>query len=457
MAKPRKQTYTMEMYLAKIKDLDIRSDADVQRMAGQWNKEMMNELIFTVLTEDYIPPIILGEEASSQLWIIDGLQRSSSLRLYRYGNYIISSAIEDSVIPYKEKSKDENGNIVWKDAAFDIRGKSYEQLPDELKKRFNEYQIETVIHEKCDMRMISKKIKIYNNHVGMNVAQKSLTRIGNFARDIRRIVETDFFSTLGIYKDNDIIKGNLERIVSESVMCMFHLEHWKKQINLLCDYLNRNARKEEFQRLSDNVKRLADVVTDDVKDIFTVKDSFIFLSLFDRFTLLGLEDKRFVDFLQAFKNEWKEHPVDNKRFYEIDKEKGTKDKSVIVTKLHILESLMLEFLHIAQEDAEEVDYVSFVKENVGSDVTTEDIELFEMVANEKSGGIESLDSWVLSDHNRAPFVALVGYAMREDQDDVLDEWLPLYEKTGALLLNQKESFLHMRADFERFVANKDTC
>ncbi len=31
MAKPRKQTYTMDMYLNMMKDMDIRNDEDVQR------------------------------------------------------------------------------------------------------------------------------------------------------------------------------------------------------------------------------------------------------------------------------------------------------------------------------------------------------------------------------------------------------------------------------------------
>lgn len=59
MAKPRKQTYTMYMYLKKIMDKDIRSDADVQRLAGQWDNEMVNELVVTVLTDNYIPPLFL--------------------------------------------------------------------------------------------------------------------------------------------------------------------------------------------------------------------------------------------------------------------------------------------------------------------------------------------------------------------------------------------------------------
>ena len=49
MRKPRRQTYTLEMYLKKLKDQDIRQDQDVQRLSDQWSNAMMNELIITVL------------------------------------------------------------------------------------------------------------------------------------------------------------------------------------------------------------------------------------------------------------------------------------------------------------------------------------------------------------------------------------------------------------------------
>ena len=79
MAKIRKQTYTMSMLMEYIRDKDIRDDADVQRASGQWSSEQINELVMTVLTDGYIPPIFIGEDLNLQKWLIDGLQRSTSL------------------------------------------------------------------------------------------------------------------------------------------------------------------------------------------------------------------------------------------------------------------------------------------------------------------------------------------------------------------------------------------
>lgn len=89
MAKIRKQTFSLDQYLKLIKAETIRSDQDCQRLSGQWNANMVNELIYTVLTDNYMPPIILGEETINNIirqWVIDGLQRSTSLSMFKYGN-----------------------------------------------------------------------------------------------------------------------------------------------------------------------------------------------------------------------------------------------------------------------------------------------------------------------------------------------------------------------------------
>lgn len=459
MIKPRKQTYTMDMYLNKIKDQDIRSDADVQRLAGQWRNGQINELIYTVLTEDYIPPIILGEEENSQLWIIDGLQRSSTLMRFRYGNYKITSSLEDSIIVYKAKKKDkkgniqmdENGDIIWENIEFNLKNKTYDKLPDELKKRFNEYQIETVIHEECGMKRISKLIKRYNNHTGMNAEQKAFTNVENFARGIRRILDLDFFSTQGgIYSEKDRTKGKLERIVLESIMCMFHLDEWKTSATDIAKYLNKNSCEEEFEKLKSNVLHISRIVDESLKDIFTIKDSFVWLTFYNRFIDLGLDDEKFAEFLYAFKTNLRNEKVNGELFDEVDQTGSTKDKAIILKKLNILEALMCDFLHIDKEVMENVDILDFVKENVNQELEEEDvkaaIELYEDLKVEVSD-----DSRLLNTRNNPSMVAIMAYAEQENVAlKSLKEWfINYFTDNNSFLLNQKENYLHMLTTFKK--------
>lgn len=456
MARPRKQTYSLDMYLKKVEKGNISNDADVQRNFV-WTNEQINELLVSVLTDDYIPPMILGEESGSQLRIVDGGQRTSALNKFRYGNYKITSSIEDSVISYKKKVNSGNGDISWEDAFFDIKNKTYEQLPDELKDKFDEYQIETVIHEHCDMHRISKYIKRYNNQTPMNTNQKAFTYIDKYARKIREILNSRFFIDYSSFTEAEKTKGVVERVVVETVMCSYHMDNWKKQTKAICAYLNKYAVMNEFEKLEDNLQRLEQVITDDIKDMFNSKDSFILLTVFDRFTRLGQKDRCFADFLRAFKGGLRYEAVGGQLFDEADKERGTKDKAVVMSKLHILETLMHRFLNIGRGGTEVLDCAAFIKEMVGSDTDEEDVDLFEMIANDKSEVIEDIDSWLLSDENRPSLLALVGYAVRNDYDDVLEEWLPVYEKNSSFIFNQKDSFFHMKDSFDTLIAAKEKC
>ena len=450
MARPRKQTYPLETYLNSNIDGDISNNADTQRKPA-W-KAIINGLIITILTDDYIPPIILAEEENSQLDIVDGGSRTAAFMMFRYGNHKISSSVENSIIPYKKKVKDESGKFIWEDASFDIKGKTYDQLPDELKKKFNGYQIETVIHENCDKNKISTYIKRYNEHSSMNTNQKAFTYIDKFAGKIHRIVDSGFFVNNKAYSDNDKNKGVMERIVVETIMCMYHFNNWKTKAKIACEYLNDNATEEEFDALTDNLHRLEKIITSDIIDIFNKKDSFIFLTLFDRFIKLGADDILFLDFLREFKNKLRGLFKNEKGllFDEIDKDLSTKDKQVISDKLDMLEKMMKIFLGI-EEVGKDFDVESFIAGNLGLTVETvrADMDFYNRSLDDLLEDTVKVDSKLRNNENRPSLLSMMVYSYKSDKD--LDDWLMEYaSKNNTYFMDQKRNFLHMKQDFEQY-------
>lgn len=455
MARPRKQTYTLDMYLKKNQKGDIDNNADVQRNFV-WNNEQINELIVTVLTDDYIPPIILGEEENSKLHIVDGGCRTAALIKFRYMNYKITPSIENSLIPYKKKVADENKNITYEDAVFDIKNKTYEKLPEELKEKFDEYQIETVIHESCDSFIISRYIKRYNNHVAMNTDQKAFTYIDKFASRIRKILDSRFFVECSNYSEKDKTKGAVERIVVESMMCMNHFDNWKTQAKAACKYLNNNATEDEFDNFADNLHRLEDIITENIKDIFNKKDSFVFLTLFDRFTRLGIEDIKFAEFLKEFSENLRfiRRNKNGLLFDEIDKDFSTKDKQVVADKLEMLEGLMNEFLHINNEGKCSGSVEEFIAGNLDMNIedVKVDINFYNDSLNELLEKTVKVDSKLRNLENKPSLLAMMVYSYKEDKD--LDDWMAVYAKqNNAYIVDQKRNFLHMKQDFEKYCRN----
>ncbi len=453
MARPRKQTYTMEMYLRKNSKGDIDNNADVQRNFV-WNNEQINELIVTVLTDDYIPPIILGEEKNSKLHIVDGGCRTAALRKFREMNYKITSSIENSLIPYKKKIVNENGNITYEDTVFDIKNKTYEKLPQELKDKFDEYQIETVIHEACDSFIISRYIKRYNNHVAMNTDQKAFTYIDKFASKIRKILDNRFFVECNTYSEKDKNKGVIERIVVETMMCMNHFDNWKTQSKASCKYLNDNATEDEFEKFASNLHRLANIITDDIKDVFNKKDSFIFLTLFNKFINLGADDEKFAEFLREFQHKLRTSEKNDKGllFDEIDRDASTKDKQVVADKLEMLEILIKRFLYGDILSPIQNNTELFIAEKLDMDVEAirADMDFYNESLNELLESTVKVDSKLRSPENRCSLLAMMVYSYKCDID--LDSWMGIYaKKNNTYFVDQTKNFLHMKQDLEQYL------
>lgn len=449
MARPRKQTYTLDMYLKKNRKGDIDNNADVQRNFV-WSNEQINELVVTVLTDDYIPPIILGEEENSKLRIVDGGCRTAALIRFRYGNYKITSSVENSFIPYKKK-------VTYEDAVFDIRSATYEKLPEELKEKFDEYQIETVIHEVCDGTKISRYIKRYNNHAAMNTDQKAFTYIDKFAGRIREILNSRFFVECSSYSEKDKTKGAVERIVVEAMMCMNHFDNWKTQAKAACRFLNDNGTEEEFDRFGDYIRRLESIVTEDIREVFNKKDSFIFLTLFDRFSRLGAEDIQFAAFLREFSSTFR-YVKRNKRgllFDEIDRDASTKDRQVIADKLNLLEELMTGFLRDRESGGSQGGAELFVAEvlDMDAEALREDMDFYVESLEELLEKTVKVGSKLRNPENRLSLLAMMVYSYREDRD--LDDWLAEYAgRHNKYLADQKKNFLQLKEDLERYCAKR---
>ena len=442
MARPRRQVYTMSQYLENERDGYITNNVSIQRFPA-W-KPIADGLAVTILTDDYIPPIILAEDGSGRTVIVDGGSRTTAFKMIRYGNYKIKSSVENPIIKYKKMDKDEDGNSVWYDAEFDIRNKTYEQFPKELQKKFNEYQVETVIHE-CDMDTINMYFRRYNVHTGMNANQKMFIYIPKFADKIRKITKRNFFLNYSDFSDNEKDKGVLERVVAESVMCIFHFDKWNKNGKKLATYLNENSSEEEFDTLNNNIERLENIVTEDTKTLFNSKDCFIWLTLFNEFTKTGLDDSKFGEFLVAFVGGLRNKFVKGKLFDKVDEVGSTKDKRVIEDKLHILESLIKEYLHI--EDTKPLSDVEFISQNVELPIADviEDIQLYMNTLNDLEKDHIRVGSKLLHNENRQSMLAIVAYAYKNDID--LEKWMEEYaSNNNTYFVDQKKNYLHMVED-----------
>jgi len=463
----REHTYSLSAYLDATREEDIREDQDVQRLSGQWDTSMINELVYTVLTRDYILPIIIGEEdldgGMTQLWLVDGVQRTSSFILFRFGNYKITSSISEShkTVEYQVKCidkqgefvKDDDGNFVYETKTCNLVGKTFENLPKELQKEFDKYQIKTVIHQHCTMFKISELVRRYNNHKAMNAAQTAFTFVDKYARRIRTITEHKFFIECDGFSEKEKRSGVYERVVCETTMTMFHLDDWQKQSKKMGVYLNEHASDDEFDQVNSIVDQALDMGLASYKQIFTAKDAFIWFALLHRFNNIESNSERFIAFLDAFVNELHSKVIDGVSFDEINANRATKDKTVIKRKLILLEKLMRDFLHI--EDAIMESDEEFIAENVelNNEIVENDFDFYNQMLDDLEENTIKDGSKLLNPDNRRSLLALVAYSIKNDID--LDDWMLEYAKeNNTYFMDQKKNYIHMKQDLEKYLEKK---
>ena len=397
---------------------------------------------------------------------MDGGQRTETLYRFKYEGYKITKNLRNYLIPYNKKKVDENGEYIRDEYGdieceiemFDIRNKTYDELPDELKSKFNGCSLTATIYQECTTEETSELVLLYNNHVGMNVSQKSLTYVGKYAEEIKRIKDTSvFLKDCTALTENEKTKGFWERVISESVMAVKHFENWKKTPKDMCDYLNSNSSIGEYREIESYFSRLIPytdkIENEEIAKLFTSKNMFIWMMLFDRFNKLHISDNSFGEFLQEFVSDLCYKEINGETWIEIDADKHTKDRSVINKKVNHLEALMNEFLLINKEDLEEVDVLKFVKENVNSETTQEDIEDYREDLERLTCDVDN-DTRLLDEYNLPSLLSIIAYTYKEDI--IIDEWfVDFFRNNNTYTRNQKENYLNMKASLEDYIKQSE--
>ena len=439
----------------KIERHTIRFDHPLQRESEQWSPDMKGNLISDILQGNPIPPLVFAEQVANGLaiiWDLDGKQRCTTAYSFSKDAFKITKNIRRWLIAYQTSVKgkdgteifDKSGFPVYEKQEFDIRGKKYSELPEELQDRFKEYNFEIVQYLNCSSEDIAYHIARYNEGKPMTVSQKGLTRLGEkFATMVKSISGMPFFRDYGGYKVSEGGNGTVNRVVVESVMAANFLEHWKKKQEDMCEFIKDNATAEDFDSFEDLVERITRAGTEETFNMFDSKDSFMWFGLFARFVKTGFGDSRFIEFMAEFSRSLHRREINGKSFDDLNG-KATKDKAVVLNKINHLEKLMNEYLGTGKEAGPvdgEKSILEFLRDTVSPGITQEDFSLYQEILEDLSLNVDH-SSKLLEEANRPSLLALVAYSIEMDMD--LDIWIvEFFKKNAAYCSNQAENYKNM--------------
>ena len=454
MEKTKRDFHSTKYYVNALDKETVRTDHPLQRSSGQWSEEYRDGLIGTVLKNEDIPYIVICEQILDDViknYLIDGIQRITTIYNYSRNTFKLGNKVENPLVEYEVIKTDENGNnlrdedgeLIRETIVCDIRGKYYRDLPKELQEIFDEYQVMEVKHLNCSDERIGYEIRRYNHAKNMGASQSGITYLNsNIAEEVKSITSHTFFKDFGNFSKAEKKNDTLSRVVLETIMTTYFLDKWKSPLKDICSFMNENLNYDMLSTFKNGLDEIVSVMTDDVKEMFTAKNSFLWLATYYKFAKLGLETKKFIEFMEEFNTTLADREWNGETFTELNKV-STKKKTLIVKKLQLLEEFMFEYLHINHEDIKEVDTLEFVKSNVNPNVTDEDIELYSDMLDDLTLEVDN-NTKLLDERNRPSLIALVGYACENECDDLLNEWIKRwFVAHTTYILNQKDNYINM--------------
>ena len=354
----------------------IDCDYISQRQAFQWTDEQVNKFLTRILNNQPIPEIVICELVTPNgkiHYLIDGLQRLTYAEAFKNGRVTIKAkGAEFPLIQYREVTKDENGQNVIEIKTINVIGKRYDELPIFLQKRFDSFNMSVTRYFNCTGEMIDYHIRNYNSHTAMTKSQYAITNVGNKTSTLIKGLSEDhnFFKNVINCTSKGKKNGTLEEVVSKTMMTMFYLDEWKKEVVDMMKYLDAKANVDDFEKLRnhlDNLAIITEPIAKDLKDLFTTTNTHIWLAVYDKATEIGISDEVFVEFMKNFADKLHSNDMENDEFMITYKARNTKDKKVIVDKVNGLFKMLCEFARVEISKNEEVNSVEIDVDNTETD------------------------------------------------------------------------------------------
>ena len=278
-------SYSIESLSKQLRQHRLRDNHPLQRTSGQWSLLTKSELISDILQGNSLLQIVISEEIKAGIimhWLIDGKQRSTNLKDYLEDGFAISKNVQRYMIEYQSDKTDEDGNVILNEdgfpipesKTFDIRGKKFSQLPEELQDKFRDYQVPVMLNLNCTKKDIADDIARFNRCRPMNVSQSGWLGLEeSYAEYVDKILKMDFFKVdcdKSSYSNTNIKNGSLRRIIIEAIMTSKYLSHFDKDFGKMCAYLTENANESVFIDFYLTLEKLSNVLRGDTSDIFKV-------------------------------------------------------------------------------------------------------------------------------------------------------------------------------------------
>lgn len=167
----------------------LKCDLPFQRQPGVWNAGAKSSLVWSIMNDSYIPPVVLlkdrmgTDEKGKEIFcynILDGQQRLTSIFSFMDDEWVLHTDTPAVAVDGFE---------------YDLSGRRFSELEEELKNAITQFRFSAQCLEDYTMEEAEALYFNINSGVSLSSVQKSKPRMGTeLSRFFASLLEGDFFA-----------------------------------------------------------------------------------------------------------------------------------------------------------------------------------------------------------------------------------------------------------------------
>lgn len=198
----------IKKFYKMVKAGEVVFDSPIQRDDKQWSRTQKSKLIRAILIDFSIPPVysvgMQGENNQVIYSILDGKQRLSSIIEYIDGQFSLSHNIND---------------IEFEDRFYNLKGMTYEKLPDELKDAILDYSLNMTYYVSLTEPEIIEMFELLNNGTPLSRQQKASAYMGmNSAARMNELKLHPFMTLNAALSKNQYVRADDAEVITQAMM-----------------------------------------------------------------------------------------------------------------------------------------------------------------------------------------------------------------------------------------------
>lgn len=288
----------------------LHFDLAYQRHRGMWGLPQKSMLVWSILADSYIPPIVLVKadedkvdekgKSMSVYSVLDGLQRLSNLFDFLDDKFQLHGSTPDVDI---------DGD------SYIIRGSLFSELPQEIQNLINSYKFSIQVIANATEEELTMLYTNINSGRELSVIQKAKPKLGVSLCDyFAEITSSVLFSQgLNLTASQALREENLAIALQSLILMNDDYEDWKSVSVAECfkyaEYLRGSMTSQMKQDFKDVVDYMS--VFDSKTKYLRKNNVAVILKLAEQMLLEGIEAEAYRAFLNEFfskdNEEYKEH------------------------------------------------------------------------------------------------------------------------------------------------------